>query len=148
MKLFRSSSKNRDDKVTLKIPDKDGNIVEKEITKKEFDELVSKGIIRPADTVDTVEAHILDPMQGYYVTNWIVDEDIAREDVEDFATPDGKIYVMIAYVDGEPQIMFAKKEIWEKQRSIFEMIGRGEDWKKALEELKADLKKKIDKEKK
>lgn len=130
-------------KITLEIPDKEGNIVKKKISKKMFDELVAQGKLKEADTVK-VKAHILDPIRGYYVADWVVGADIAREDVEEFATPTGELYVAIAYVKGNPQTMVTKKDVWEKQRSIFDLIGKGENYQEELDKHISDLKKRID----
>jgi len=128
-------------KVKLEIPDKNGKIVKKKISKKMFDELVVQGKIKH---VDTVKAHVLDPIRGYYLEDWVVDEDVHREDVEKFATPTRELYVVIAYEDGEPQTMLTKKEVWEKQRSVFDLIDKGEDYQEQLDAHISDLKKKID----
>lgn len=128
-------------KVKLKIPDKNGKIVKKKISKKMFDELTAQGKIKH---IDTVKVHILDPIRGYYFADWVVDENVHREDVEKFATPTGELYVVIAYEDGEPQTMLTKKEVWEQQRSIFHLIDKGEDYQEQLDAHISDLKKKID----
>jgi hypothetical protein len=127
-------------KIKLEIPDKNGKIVKKKISKKTFDELVAQGKIKP---VETVKAHVLDPIRGYYIADWVVDNDVHREDVEKFATPNGELYVVIAYMDGEPQTMLTKKEVWKKQRSIFDLIDKGEDYQGQLDAHISDLKKKI-----
>jgi hypothetical protein len=106
-----------------------------------IDELVAQGKIKP---VNTVKAHVLDPIRGYYIADWLVDDDVHREDVEKFATPSGELYVVIAYVDGEPRTMLTKKEVWEKQRSIFDLIEKGEDYQEQLDAQISDLKKGID----
>ena len=122
-------------KVTLDIPDRNGNIVRKKISKKMFDQLIVDGKIKHADTV---KAHILDPMRGYYVADWVVGDDVPREYVEKFATATRELYVVIAYEGGEPQTMLTKKEIWEKQRSIIDLIDKGE-YAKSQEELEKHI---------
>ena len=124
-------------KVTLEIPDQNRNIVKRKISKKMFDEMIAKGDLKCADTV---KAHILDPNRGYYSEDWVVGEDISKEHVEKFATPSSEIYVAIAYESGGPNIMITTKEIWDKQRSIFDMIDKGEDYEKALDEQMSNLK--------
>ncbi len=131
-------------KVTLEIPDQRGNIVKRKISKKMFDEMIAKGDLQRADTV---KAHILDPNRGYYSAHWIVGEDISKEDVEKFATPSSEIYVAVAYKGGEPNIIITTKEIWDKQRSIFDMIDKGEDYEDALDAHLSNLKDKIIEEK-
>lgn len=128
-------------KVTLEIPDQDGNIVKRKISKKMFDEMIAKGELHPSDTV---KAHILDPNQGYYSADWVVGQDISEEHVEKFATPSSEIYVVVAYERGEPNVMITTKEIWDKQRSIFDVIDKGEDYEDALDAHLSNLKNKKD----
>ena len=128
-------------KVTLEIPDQSGNIVKKRISKKMLDEMVEKGDLK---YIDTVKAHILDPIRGYYSEDWVVGEDVSREHVEKFATESSEIYVVVAYESGEPKTVIAKKEIWDKQRTIFERMDKGEDYQEELDALLSHLKKKSD----
>jgi len=131
----------RGKKVTIEIPTSDGKTVKKKISNAEFEQLIASGKLKP---LDTVEAHILDPMRGYYVETWIVDEDIERETVEDFATASGELYVVSFYENGEPQNMVTKKEVWDKQKSIFASIDQGKDYQEELDESLSDLKNKIE----
>lgn len=128
-------------KVTLEIPDQNGNIVKRKISKKTFDEMIAKGDLKRADTL---KAHILDPNKGYYSEDWVVGEDIPKEHAEKFATPLSEIYVVVAYESGERKVIVTTKEIWDKQRSIFDMIDKGEDCEDALNAQLSDLKSKSD----
>jgi hypothetical protein len=92
-------------KIILEVPDKEGNIRRKKISKKKFEGLVAEGKVKH---VNTIKAHILDPNRGYYVADWEVDVDIAREDFDKFGTSTGELYVVIAYIDGEPKTMITK----------------------------------------
>lgn len=134
----------RGNKVTIELPTPDGKTVKKTISKAEYEKLIASGKIRP---LDTVEAHILDPMKGYYTETWVVDEDIGRETAEEFATPSGELFVMYAYENGEPQIMVAKKEVWEKQKSIFASVEQGNDYQEELDGALNDIKNKIENDK-
>jgi diphthamide synthase (EF-2-diphthine--ammonia ligase) len=75
-----------------------------------------------------------------------VDVDIDRESVMQFATESKDIYVAIAYENGEPHTLVMKKEVWEKQKEIFEMIGKGQDYEPELESLLSEVKEKIEEE--
>lgn len=130
-------------KIIVKIPSEGGDLVEKKISKKMFDELVAQGIIKE---IGAVQAHILDPMKGYYVSNWVVGEDIDRKTVMEFATETKDLYVIIAYKKGETHTMVTKKEVWEKQKGIFKMIERGKDCESELKSLLSEVKEKINKE--
>lgn len=88
-----------------------------------------------------VKAHILDPIKGYYIDEWVLEEDISTEDVKGFVTPNGELYVVVFYQDGKPQIMVTKKEAWDKQRYIFKLIEDGQDYQSELDSMMNDLKK-------
>ena len=94
--------------------------------------------------MNSVKVHVLDPMRGYYIDDWIIDEDIAREDVDRFVTPEGEIFAIITYIKGEPQTLIAIREVWEKQQDIFKMIDDGQDYHEALNDHLDNLKRRID----
>ena len=84
-------------KVTLEIPDEEGNIVKRKISNKLLDEYIEKGIIKPLITV-----HILEPNQGYYTDKFVVGDDISKEEVKKFADSEGDVYMCVYYEKGEP----------------------------------------------
>ncbi|GAX61495.1 parvulin-like peptidyl-prolyl isomerase, partial [Candidatus Scalindua japonica] len=47
--------------------------------------------------INSVIAHVLDQNRGYYIDDWEIDVDIARDDVEGFVTPEGELFVIITY---------------------------------------------------
>lgn len=96
------------------------------------------------EPTNSVKVHVLDPIKGYYIDAWIINEDIAKDDVDNFVTPEGELFVIIAYENGEPQTLIAKKEAWEKQRDILGMIDNGQDYKEALDDHLNNLKRKIE----
>ena len=111
-------------KVEIELTDDDGKTVKRTVAKKELDRLVEKGL---AVYGGTITAHVLDPNDGYYTEEWEVGKDVDPEIVAQFAGPAGELYVFVYYERGEANHMFAKKEIWEKQRDIFRMIEDGVD---------------------
>ncbi|ODS29713.1 MAG: hypothetical protein SCARUB_05184 [Candidatus Scalindua rubra] len=125
--------------ITVRLTDENGNLVERKINKKMFDELVAKGTIKE---IDVVQAHILDPIEGYYVANWAVGEDIDRETVQKFSTDDKQIYISIAYEKGEPQTLVMKKEVWVKQKQLFDKIESGQEYQSDMESFLSDFEKK------
>ena len=103
-----------------------------------LNQLISKHDLKESGII---KVHILDPIKGYYIDEWVLDEDISKEDVKGFVTPNGELYVVVVYQDGQPQIMVTKKEVWEKQRDIFKLIEDGQDYQSELDSVMIDLKK-------
>ncbi len=124
----------RSKKVTIEIPISDGKTVKKKISDAEFEQLKLNLNLK---LLDTVEAHILDSIRGYYVETWIVGDDIERETVEEYATSSGELYAMCVYEKGEPQTYVIAKEIWDKQKSIFSSIDQGKDYQEEFDEAVA-----------
>lgn len=129
-------------KVVIEMEDKNGNLVRKEIDKQKIDEAIRSG---KAVYGGKIKVHVLDPNRGYYVKEWEVGEDVEPSDVAQFATPTREMYVVVAYEKGKPVEMITRKDIWDKQRAISDMIARGEDYepelKKHIEELKSKMQK-------
>lgn len=111
-------------KVEIELTDDDGKTGKRTVAKKELDRLVDKGL---AVYGGAITVHVLDPNEGYYTEEWEVGEDVEPEMVAQFADPARELYVLVYYERGEANHMFAKKEIWEKQRDIFRMIEDGVD---------------------
>lgn len=110
-------------KVEIELKDEHGNVIRKTLAKKDLDVLVDKGL---AVYGGTITAHMLDPNQGYYTTEWEVGKDVDPELVAEFAGPSRELYVVVCYEQGKANHIIAKKEIWESQRSILAMIEAGE----------------------
>ncbi len=126
-------------KVEIELTDDDGKTVKRTVAKKELDRLVDKGL---AVYGGAVTVHVLDPNEGYYTEEWEVGEDVEPEIVTQFADPARELYVVVAYERGEANYIFAKKEIWEKQREILRMIGDGVD-QDVIDRHMKELKRKI-----
>lgn len=126
-------------KVEIELTDDDGKTVKRTVAEKELDRLVDKGL---AVYGGAITVHVLDPNEGYYTEEWEVGEDVEPEIVAQFADPARELYVLVCYERGEANRMFAKKEIWEKQRDIFRMIADGVD-QDVIDRLMNELKRKI-----
>lgn len=135
------------EKVIIEIEDENGNLVRKEIDKSKFDETIKSG---QAVLGGKIRVHVLDAFHGYYVKEWEVGEDVEPSLVAQFGSPMGtpsrELYVMVVYENGKPTEMICRKDVWERQQKIADMIDRGEDYepelRKHLDELKSEIKKK------
>jgi hypothetical protein len=76
---------------------------------------------------EKIKTHILDPINGYFIAEWKINEDISQKDIEEYATPNGELFVCIAYKKGKPITLLTKKEIWDRQRKVFETIDQEVD---------------------
>jgi hypothetical protein len=128
-------------KVLIEMEDENGILVWKEMDKSVLDQAVKDG---KAVYGGKIKVHVLDSIHGYYVKEWEVGEDVDPADVAQFATPDREMYVVVAYEHGKPTEMMCRKDIWEKQREISDMIDRGEDYKPELRKHLDDLKSKLE----
>lgn len=129
-------------KVLIEMQDENGKTIWKEIDKQKFDEAIKSG---QAVLGGKIKVHVLDVWHGYYVKEWEVGEDVDPADVAQFATPDREMYVIVFYEAGKPKEMMCRKDIWEKQREISDMIDRGEDYEPELRKSLDDLKSKLEK---
>lgn len=133
-------------KKTVELEDENGNIVKRKIDKKLLDNLVAQGKIKKTDSVEVIEAHILDPNEGCYLSNWIVGEDVDPETVKKFATKNNRLYVIVAYEEGKPHTLVTTKEIWGKQCAIFNQIDNNQAYEADMESLLSDIKEKMQEE--
>ncbi|MFA6013346.1 MAG: hypothetical protein WC799_25370 [Desulfobacteraceae bacterium] len=127
-----------DKTITLEVPDQDGNLVKRKISKKKFDQLIeNRTIVKP----NMVKSHILSPGSGYTTEDWLIGKDISMDEVEYIATDSLEIYVLIYYSDGKPETLLVTKNVWDKQKNIYEMIDRGEDPQEAQNSLAKEMEK-------
>ena len=106
-------------KVTLEIPDENGNIVKRKVSKKFLDECIEQGKVKPIITV-----HILNPIKGYYTAEYVVGEHIKKEEVDEFADSKGDIYMCVYYEKGEPNWLLLKEKIWKEHKKVYEDIDK------------------------
>ena len=93
-------------KIEIEVPNGQGGVKKVKVSKKQFSQLVDEGKLKP---VEGCKAHILDPINGDYVENWVVGEQISKASYEKHKDKNGDIYVVVHYVAGEPKIYLAKK---------------------------------------
>lgn len=109
-------------KVELEIPDKDGNIIKRTVTKKWLEKMQATGKIKINN--DVVRVHMSDPMRADpYIVEWAVGKDVSQEAVDRYRDKEtGDLYVLIAYVEGERKTMIVTKEYWGNVLKKFEEI--------------------------
>jgi hypothetical protein len=71
----------------------------------------------------TVEAHILDPLHGDRIEEWIIGEHVPVESVSTYGEA-GKIYALIGYEAGVARTMLLKRLIWLDVKEKFSRIGK------------------------
>jgi len=71
----------------------------------------------------SVTAHILDPKTGYSTQIWTVGQHVTREDVEELSE-DGNVFVVVAYVQGQPKSVICKRTIWLQVKAQHDAIDR------------------------
>lgn len=125
-------------KITFEVPDQDGNLVKRKISKKKFDQLIeNRTIVKP----DMVKSHILSPGSGYTTEDWLIGKDISMDEVDYLATDSLEIYVLKYYSYGKPETLLVTKNVWDKQKNIYEIIDRGEDPQEAQNALAEEMEK-------
>ncbi len=100
-------------KVEVEVPDGRGGTIKVKVWETQFDQWVAEG--REIKKVEGFKAHISDPVKGHYEENWVIGEQISKEDYDNFRDGNGEIYVWVIYEGGEPNINFVRKEMWDKE---------------------------------
>jgi hypothetical protein len=63
--------------------------------------------------VERVTVHVLDVTGPKRTEFWQIDKDVTREFYERYKASNGRLYVLINYVDGEPRINLATQKNWD-----------------------------------
>ena len=130
-------------KVVIEGEDESGKLVRNVIDKNILDEAIKNG---KAVYGGKIKVHVLDPNHGYYITEWEVGEDVEPADVAQFGTPSRELYVLVAYENGKPNEVIARKDVWDKLHSFFDRTENGEDCETERQRYLDELKSKIQKE--
>ena len=112
------------EKITLELPDGNGKIVKRTVTKKWMDQMMNQG--KMSIVTDVIRVHILDPLyeDGYKVENWTIGEDINQETVTNFQDPQtGDLYAIVVYENGKGKTMVLKKELFDDGLKRIKNIG-------------------------
>lgn len=106
--------------VEIEYRDENGQRVKKRVLKKEFDALAEKALDEgKATVVDACRVHILDPVQGELMEDWLIGQDIDRATYDRVKDADGDVYVIAYYEGGERQMRTAPKSMWDQAASTF-----------------------------
>jgi hypothetical protein len=94
-------------------------------------------VLNEAMHTETCEVHIQDVMRGLRTEEWVIGEDIKRETYEKFKDGNGRLYAVIAYENGQPQMSVVAKVMWDQ---VAEQFGdMEEEAARFLEKAKRDL---------
>lgn len=124
--------------VEIEFVDEQGRKQTKRVSQRDFDALMTKAVAEGKATVhDGCTAHILDPMHGVQIQNWIVGDRITREAYEKFKDGKGNVYVLAVYEKGEANLSLVPKAIWDQAKQHFADIE--DESNQAMEQVKRDL---------
>lgn len=102
------------ERVTLEVPTPDGRTIKRSVTKKWLEQMKAKRELRP---IDAIRVHMLDPLKGYHVLDWIIGKDVPQESVEKFRDPGtDALYAMTWYEEGKAHIAVVRKDKWDDLR--------------------------------
>ena len=92
---------------------------------------------REATSPETCEVHILDVMRGRRVERWVIGEHVKQETYDKFKDGSVRLYAMVFYEKGEPQMSIVAKTMWDQIEQQFgDMDADATAW---LEKTKRDL---------
>jgi len=98
-------------KVTIDVPNGQGGIVKRTATEKFLNKMITQGKM-----ARVIGVHIMNTITGYEFRNWTIGEDISEDLVNRFSDPEtGELYVIVAYVDGDPKTMVLQKSVYEEK---------------------------------
>ncbi len=104
-------------RITLEIPDSNGNIVTRSVTKKWYEQFLSSS---DYPDNDIVKVHMLDMLRGYQVIHWVIGNDIQENTV-------------LQYKDGETGDLYAIY-YWELEECRLELISK-RTWQSAYQKF-------------
>ena len=112
------------DRVTLEVPNTEGQTIKRQVTKKWLEKMEADGHIKPSQPV--VRVHLLG-LSGKTVEHWLVGTDIDQETVDEFRdVATGDIYASTHLEKGKPQTFVIKKEEWETLRRKLNSLAEDE----------------------
>lgn len=107
-------------KVTIQIRDENGNPKEVKVTERQFREWEAA---EKVSHVETVVAHVLDPIAGYTKQMWRVGSDIEADTVKELGE-NGEIFIIVAYEQGEPKTMVCDRALWLRVKAQDDEVDR------------------------
>ena len=87
------------------------------VSKRKFDEIMDKAVADGSATLlPTCTVHVLGPT-GTRTEGWVVGEHVSTEDYQRWKDGPGNIYLIEMYKNGEREIYFIKKEMWQRAKA-------------------------------
>jgi hypothetical protein len=113
---------NGEEMVCVEIPNDNGVMEKRYVSKKWFDEMVGKNKIKKVD-VEVIKANILHPFKGCYYEFWKIGKDISEDLVDKYKDTDtNELYIFNLFKNGEEKIMCVKKELWDQGKKQIEHL--------------------------
>ncbi|MDN4070853.1 hypothetical protein QYF50_23390 [Paenibacillus vini] len=106
------------EKVELELPDKNGNVIKRTVSKKWYKKMIQEGKISIIEQT-SVRVHMLHPIDGYVILNWIVDKDVPSETVAKFINKQNELFAISVFESGNEKIMVVKEEVFEDAKDKF-----------------------------
>jgi hypothetical protein len=108
------------EKTTLEVLTPEGTIRKRTVTMKWIEQMKTVGKITDVDR-QKVRVHVLDPLRGQYVMEWVVGEDIPEEKYDDLVdTKTRALYAATYYAAGEPKTTVLRKDLWDQAKEQFD----------------------------
>lgn len=99
-------------RLTLEIPDSQGNIVRRSVTKKWY-ELVRNGNKLNDTEPQVIKVHLLDMIKGYQIVHWVIDDDIDKNTALRFQDETtGELYAIFYFDTDQPKTEITNKKAW------------------------------------
>lgn len=105
------------EKITLELPDGNGGIIKREVTKKWFNKMVAEGKLSKAVCVN-----ILNSIAGERKEEWMVNEHIDYDTYNRFIPDDDELFILEYYEGEEQKSMIVKREVYINALDEFKRI--------------------------
>jgi len=110
------------ERLEVEVPVSDGRVVKRSVTRKWFEKMQAQGRISGKGK-PVIQVHMLEVVKGYYVTTWVIGEDISEETVAKFKDiSTGVLYAMTSFKDGQPETHVMTKPFWDEARGQLDAI--------------------------
>ena len=108
------------DKILLELPNSDGKIIKRKVSKRWLEKMKSEGQIKD---IDAIRVHMIDPDKGYTIGHWIIGKDIDEDTVNKFRDKNtGDLYAITYYENGEPKVSVMIKSLWDETKEKMDSI--------------------------
>ena len=108
-------------KVAVKVPDGNGNLISRSVTKKWLDRMDDSGHAGGVEQ-RVIKVHMLDAVEGYHVFYWVIGVDIEEVNVNRFRDKDTDDLYALHYFEDESKIELIDKSRWELANKKFQTL--------------------------